>query len=249
MSDFRIRCSSLGKIMPEPKTKSEGILSVGARTYIRSLAAEDIFGVTFEFSSKETEKGVEVEDESINMLNRVRGLSLVKNTERKTNDLITGEADLFDVQRRRGHDLKSSWSLKTFPISVADCEDKLYEFQMRGYMMLWDADEWIVDYAMVDTPERLIGYEPIQMHLVSHIPEHMRITSWTVRRDAEIEARIVDKVKAAKAYYLQAIDEFDRTHQAGNPAPDVRAEAPSRILLPARPAVALSSPLAGLLSA
>lgn len=248
MSDVRIRCSSLGKIMPEPKTKAEGILSVGARTYIRTLAAEDIFGVTFEFSSKETEKGLEVEDESIAMLNRVRGLSLAKNTERKTNDLITGEADLFDVQRRRGHDIKSSWSLKTFPISVADCEDKLYEFQMRGYMMLWDADEWSVDYCMVETPERLIGYDPLQLHLVSHIPEHMRITSWTVRRDAAIEDRIIEKVKAAREYYHQAVDEFDRTHRAGNPleAAAIIAPAERPIVVPS---AALTSPLAALLSA
>lgn len=248
MSDVRIRCSSLGKIMPEPKTKAEGILSVGARTYIRTLAAEDIFGVTFEFSSKETEKGLEVEDESIVMLNRVRGLSLAKNSERKTNGLITGEADLFDAQRRRGHDIKSSWSLKTFPISVADCEDKLYEFQMRGYMMLWDADEWSVDYCMVETPERLIGYEPLQLHLVSHIPERMRITSWTVRRDAAIEERIIEKVKAAREYYHQVVDEFDRTHRAGNPIAEIAVAAPA-VRPAAAPAGPLTSPLAALLSA
>ena len=248
MSDVRIRCSSLGKIMPEPKTKAEGILSVGARTYIRTLAAEDIFGVTFEFSSKETEKGLEVEDESIAMLNRVRGLNLAKNTERKTNDLITGEADLFDAQRRRGHDIKSSWSLKTFPISVADCEDKLYEFQMRGYMMLWDADEWYVDYCMVETPERLIGYDPLQLHLVSHIPEHMRITSWTVRRDATIEERIIEKAKAAREYYHQAVDEFDRTHRAGNPLEAAAIIAPTERPIVV-PSAALTSPLAALLSA
>lgn len=248
MSDFRIRCSSLGKIMTEPRTKAEGTLSVGARTYIRSLVAEDIYGVTFEFSSKETEKGIEVEDESIAMLNRVRGLSLTKNTERKTNEWITGEADLFDAERRRGHDIKSSWSLKTFPISVADCEDKLYELQMRGYMMLWDADEWSVDYCMVETPERLIGYDPLQLHLVSHIPEHMRITSWTVRRDATIEERIIEKVKAAREYYSQAVDEFDRTHRAGNPleAATVIAPAERPIVVPS---VTLTSPLAALLSA
>lgn len=248
MSDFRIRCSSLGKIMTEPRTKAEGTLSVGARTYIRSLVAEDIYGVTFEFSSKETEKGIEVEDESIAMLNRVRGLSLTKNTERKTNEWITGEADLFDAERRRGHDIKSSWSLKTFPISVADCEDKLYELQMRGYMMLWDADEWSVDYCMVETPERLIGHDPLQLHLVSHIPEHMRITSWTVRRDAAIEERIIEKVKAAREYYHQAVDEFDRTHRAGNPleAAAVMAPAERPIVVPS---VALTSPLAALLSA
>jgi len=213
MKDILFRCSSLGKIMTEPKTKAEGILSVGAKTYIRELAQQEILGVEFEFSSKETQKGIEVEDQSIALLNRVRGLSMTKNTERKTNGLITGECDLYDAIRKRGHDLKSSWSAKTFPGWTKDCEDKLYEWQMRGYMQLWDADEWEVNYALVDTPENLIGYEPLQMHIVSHIPEHMRLTSWVIKRDKEKEALIDERVKAAREYFREVIAEFDRTHQ------------------------------------
>jgi hypothetical protein len=214
MREILFRCSSIGKLMAEPKTKAEGPLSVGAKTYIRELAQQEIFGVEFEFSSKETQKGLEVEDDSIALLNRVRGLALVKNTERKTNGLITGECDLFDVQRRRGHDLKSSWSAKTFPGWTKDCEDKLYEWQMRGYMWLWDADEWEVNYALVDTPERLIGYEPLQLHVVSHIPEHLRLTTWLVERDFAKERAIAEKLQAARSYYEQCIQEFNRTHPA-----------------------------------
>lgn len=213
MREILIRCSSLGKIMTEPKTKTEGILSVGAKTYIRELAQQEILGVDFEFSSKETQKGIEVEDESIALLNRVRGLSLVKNTERRSDGLLTGECDLFDQLRKRGHDLKSSWSAKTFPGWVVDCEDKLYEWQMRGYMRLWDAGEWEVNFALVDTPERLIGYEPLQMHVVSHIPEHMRLTSWTIQRDFAKERAIVEKVEAAREYYAKVVQEFDQIHQ------------------------------------
>ena len=213
MREILIRCSSLGKIMTEPRTKAEGVLSVGAKTYIRELAQQEILGVDFEFSSKETQKGIEVEDESIALLNRVRGLSLVKNTERKSNGLISGECDLYDAERKRGHDLKSSWSAKTFPGWVVDCEDKLYEWQMRGYMCLWDADEWEVNYALVDTPERLIGFEPLAMHIVSHIPEHMRLMTWTVKRDRSIEPLMARKVEAARAYYSEVLAEFDRTHR------------------------------------
>lgn len=235
------RCSALGRLMTDAVSIDESLvtpdvaeilkkrkrteeesaivsqlkqqtLSVGAKSYIRELAAQDIFGVDFEISSKQIEKGIEVELESIELLNRVHGLNLVKNTERKTNDFITGEADLFDTDARRGHDIKSSWSVATFPISATDGEDKLYEWQMRGYMALWEADEWQVNYCLVDTPERLISYEPLQLHMVSHIPEAMRVTTVTVRRDAEKEAAIYEKVKAARAYYAQVIEEFDRSH-------------------------------------
>ena len=213
MSDIKFRCSSIGKLMTEPKTKAEGPLSVGAKTYIRSLAAQEIFGIDFEVSSKQMEKGLIVEQDSIDLLNRVRGLILTKNTERKSNDFISGECDLFDATRKRGHDLKSSWSAATFPIAVVDCEDKLYDWQMRGYMWLWDAGEWEVNYALVDTPEKLIGFEPMQMHLVSHIPENMRLTTLVIQRDADKEKLIEEKVRHARDYYAQVIQEFDRTHK------------------------------------
>lgn len=212
MREILFRCSSIGRLMTEPKTLKEGPLSVGARTYIRELAQQEIFGIEFEFSSKETQKGIEVEDESIALLNRVRGLNLAKNAERKTNGFITGECDLFNDAERRGHDLKSSWSAKTFPGWPEDCEDKLYEWQMRGYMMLWDADEWEVNYALVDTPERLIGYEPLQIHVVGHIPENQRLTTWLVERDAAKEEAIRVKVGHARDYYARIVKEFDEHH-------------------------------------
>ena len=211
---MKFRCSSIGKLMTEPRSKSEGVLSVGANTYIRELAAQEIFGVDFEVSSKYIEKGIEAEGDSIDLLNSVRGLSLVKNTERRDNEFITGECDLFDDDAKRGHDIKTSWSIATFPIIVADCEDKLYEWQMRGYMALWDADEWEVNYCLVDTPDRLIGFEPMQLHVVSHLPEWMRVTTWTVKRDLDKEAAIYEKVKAANEYLKLVISEFDQTHTA-----------------------------------
>lgn len=224
MSAIRFRCSSLGKLMTEPKLKSE-VLSVGAKTYIRELAAQEIFGVDFDVSSKQMEKGIVVEPDSIALLNRVRGLSLVKNTERRTDEWITGECDLFDTQARRGHDIKSSWSVATFPIADVDCADKLYEWQMRGYLRLWDCDEWEVNYCLVDTPEKLIGFEPLPLHVVGHIPEHMRVTTWTVKRDAAKEAAMVEKIKHARAYFAQVIQDFDRTHCGNDSTTEAMKEA------------------------
>lgn len=210
---MKFRCSSIGKLMTEPKSKSEGPLSVGTKTYIRELAAQEIFGVDFVVSSKAMEKGIECESDSILLLNSVRKLSLRKNTERRSNDFITGECDLFDSVLKRGHDIKTSWSIATFPITSKDCEDKLYEWQMRGYMALWNADEWEVNYCLVDTPDRLIGFEPMELHFVSNIPEHMRVTTWTVKRDIEKEEAIFEKVKHARDYFRQVIEEFDLTHK------------------------------------
>lgn len=213
MDEILFRCSSIGRLMTEPKTQKEGPLSVGARTYLRELAAQALFGVEFEFSSRETEKGIRCEGDSIALLNRVRGLSLVKSAERRSNGWITGECDLFHAATRRGHDVKTPWSIKTFPITVADCEDKLYDWQARGYMALWDADEWSVDYCLINTPDDLIGWEPQHLHFVGHIPEHHRVTSWVIKRDAAKESLMQEKVAAARDYFRQVLTEFERTHQ------------------------------------
>ncbi|MFN3375502.1 MAG: hypothetical protein ACK40S_02975 [Burkholderiaceae bacterium] len=211
MHDVTFRCSSIAKLMTEPRTKAEGPLSVGAKTHVRELALQALFGVEFEFSSRETEKGLLVEDESIALVNRVYGLSLTKNTERRTRDGLTGEPDL--VGDGFGRDIKSAWSVKTYRAFAVDCEDKTYEWQARGYMALWDIDRWFIDYCLVDTPDHLVGYEPAQLHMVSHIPAHLRVTSWLIERDRKKEADIFDKIAHAKAYYTECLREFDQLHQ------------------------------------
>ena len=243
MREILFRCSSIGKLMTEPKSIDPALitpdvqtiidsrkrsdddkavlealklrtLSEGAKTYIRELVRQEIWGVDFEVSSKYTDKGLAVEAEGLALLNRVRGLALVKNAERRDDGLITGESDTVDLGPRRcGHDLKCSWSLQTFPAFVRDCEDSLYAWQMRGYMRLWDLDRWEVNYTMVDTPEDLLGpYEPQELHLVSHIPEHLRLTTWAIERDRELERQMDVKLLAARAYYAQCVEEFAATH-------------------------------------
>lgn len=243
MRQVLFRCSSIGRLMTEPKsidptlitpdiqkildskkrTDEEKVrlealklrtLSEGAKTYVRDLVRQEIWGVDFDSSSKYTEKGIAVEGQALELINRVRGLDLSKNTERRSDDLLTGEADTIDTLNQEGWDVKSSWSLQTFPVFEKDCYDPLYEYQMRGYMRLWDMDRWHVAYAMVDTPDALLGrYEPLPLHLVSHIPDYMRLTIWTIERDRQIERQIVIKLQAARNYYEQCIKEFDQTHQ------------------------------------
>ncbi len=213
------RASSIGKLMTNPTAaaaKAGEILSEGAKTYVRELAAQALLGIDFEVSSKQMEKGIVCEPESIALLNRVLGLSLVKNAERRSDDCVTGECDLYNVAHRSGYDLKTAWSAATFPIlssEIGGSNRAIYEWQCRAYMRLWDADEWTVAYALVNTPENLIGFEPASMHFFDHIPEHLRLTTWTVVRDMDLERQMDAKVQAARRYYEQVLAEFDRTHQ------------------------------------
>ena len=219
MRDIKFRCSSVGKLMGEPKTKGE-VLSQTAKSYVRELAAQEIFSVEFDVSSKQMEKGIVCEDQSIALFNRVYGRALTKNTERRTDEFLSGESDLPDVDEVV--DIKTAWSVATFPLSeddIADTQRKLYEYQLRAYMRLWDKPRARLAYCLVDTPEKLIGFEPLQLHVVSHLPENLRVTTWVVERDAVIEARMLDRIEAARHYYAEVIAEFDRTHGAGEAAP------------------------------
>lgn len=197
-------------VLDEVRRKS---LSAGGKTHVRELAREAIYG--FEPAEIETRpimKGRAVEGDCIAMLARLTGRLLVKNAERRTNGLISGECDIWDAPIRHGRDVKAPYSMESMPIVLADCYDSGYEYQMRGYMMLWDAETWSVDYVLVSTPEEYIGFELQSLHFVDHLPEAHRWTTWLVRRDRAIEDVIADKVAAARRYYRQVVNEFDRTH-------------------------------------
>lgn len=263
MSELIVRCSSIGKLMAEPKaddldpayvtpevveilckTKRSDeekalleharrhSLSAGGKTHVRELVREAIYGFEpAEIDTRPILKGRAVEQDCIELLAKLTGRPLVKNTERRSNGLISGECDIFDGQALHGRDIKAPYSMETMPIVLADCYDAGYEWQMRGYMALWDAPTWSVDYVLMSTPEEFIGFEPQHLHFVDHIAETHRWTSWTVERDLELEALIFDKVAAARRYYRQVIAEFDRTH--GGQAPSIADAVIRRAAAPA----------------
>ena len=75
---YLFRCSSLGKLMINPRSKKDS-LSVTTKTYLKELHKEIYFGRSKEIQSKFLEKGKVVEDESIAMLNNFLGKKYVKN--------------------------------------------------------------------------------------------------------------------------------------------------------------------------
>jgi hypothetical protein len=206
---LRIRASSLGLIMTAPKDKTQ-ILSVGAKTYIKSLAKEFVYGFEEKVTSKYCDKGIQVEDQSIALYNRVFGTSYVKNTERKTNAWLTGECDI--DAGGKVIDVKSSWSLATFPCLKEDAYDKDYEWQLRAYMMLWDYQKAELTYCMVNTPDELIKYEQIDLHYVDAIDEPLRVTTVEFSRDMDMEELIKVKCNAAQLYFNELVDQIANEH-------------------------------------
>jgi len=202
------RASALSAIMTDGKGNDE--LSVGAKTYVTKLAKEFIYGYDEQVTTKYMDKGLRVEDESIDLYNAVHLSSHAKNTERKTNAWITGEADI--VADDRIIDIKSSWCLTTFYVLADQGRDTGYEWQLRAYMMLWDKPRADIAYCLVSTPDDLIGYESKQLHKVDHINRELRVTIVPYQRDAALEDKIKIKVEAARVYYDQVIQEISKQH-------------------------------------
>jgi hypothetical protein len=196
--------------MTDPKAKSE-TLSEGAKTAIEKLAKEYVYGYTEIVTSKYLEKGTIVEPQSLALYNAVNFTDYAKNTERRNNEWLTGECDIFTGSKII--DLKSCWSVATFPATRAAGMKKEYEWQLRAYMMLWDVNEAELAYCLVNTPDELLGFgDDPALHYVDHIDPALRVTMIPFQRDAEAEDKIIAKVKAARIYFAEVVDRIKSEH-------------------------------------
>lgn len=187
-------------------------LSAGAKTYCEQVAGEFVYGYERVVTGKYMEKGLQVEQQSIDLYNSVFFTNHQKNTERRENDWMSGECDI--VTPRRIVDIKSAWSLDTFPKTSALAHDTTYEWQGRAYMLLWDRPEFELAWCLVDTPDELVGYEDEQLHFFEHrLEPHMRVTTRLYMRDPTLEKRMEIKAKAANRYINQVIETIINEHK------------------------------------
>lgn len=193
--------------MTTARSKSE-LLSETTKTYIRSVAKQDFYGYDLELNNKYILKGINQEDDSINLLNSVNFTQYTKNTERLTNEWLTGEADI--VTEDTIIDVKTSWSLDTFPATPEEGINKDYEWQLRAYLFLYDKPLAHLCYCMVSTQADLLNqYENLSLHRVDHIPAEKRITTITYERDLELEEEIKTRLYYCTEYYVKYINQLN----------------------------------------
>ena len=142
------RASQIGKLMTTSRSKGE-LLSQTAKSYIDQLAKEHFYGYESPIVNRYLDKGINQELESIQLLNSVRFENFEKNTERIENEWLTGECDI--LTNEKIIDIKTSWSLDTFPELPEDIDSKDYEWQGRAYMMLYEKHEFELVYCMVSS--------------------------------------------------------------------------------------------------
>ncbi len=165
-SNTLIRCSSLGKLMTEAKSKEDkaaGNLGATAKKHLIQVYVNKLYGRRKDITTKYMEKGLLVEEDSITLYSRITKKLFHKNDVRLRNDYTEGEPDIYlgpSIHKAElVVDTKSSWDIFTFFENLANPLDSDYEWQIRGYMGLTGAKVGKVAYCLIDTPSQMISDE------------------------------------------------------------------------------------------
>ena len=216
---LKIRCSALGKIMTNARSKSE-VLSKTCKSYLQELAIEEMYGIKKEFSSRYTDKGIEVERESIDLVQDNCDFGFMyKNEEHFENDYLTGTPDVNTDNILL--DVKSSYDATTFPWFEEEIPNKDYYYQLQGYMALCNKRKSVLAYCLVNTPFQIVEDEVRRAHWkehlideseelrayvearhnFDHIPPEKRIKTFEVRYDKDVVKAIYERIKECRKYY------------------------------------------------
>ena len=232
-NDIHIRASSVGYLMTEPQSKADkeaGLLSKTAQKHLLDVYIAEKYGRKKDIQTKQMKKGIEVEQDSIDLLSMYLKMPFKKNDQRFTNDYITGFPDIIDNDRII--DIKSSYDLWTFIGNIPDKLDSLYHWQMQSYMWLTGAKSAVIAYCLVNTPESIIEQEKYYMLKKMDVateenPEYVkeamkiefnmsfddilideRVLMFNVSRNEDDILRIQQKVEKAREF----LRELEETH-------------------------------------
>lgn len=165
-SNILFRCSSIGYLMTEPKSKADkeaGNLSEGAKTHLIDVFVSTKYGRQTDIQNRYLTKGMMVEEDSITLYSRVKKTYFKKNEKHLHNAFIKGTPDLFTGLEIEAADtiidVKSSWDIFTFFRTHTKDINSLYWWQLQGYMALTGARSANLAYCLINTPEILINDE------------------------------------------------------------------------------------------
>lgn len=157
-------------------------LSAGARTLIEEAVEEELWGYKPSFSSRETTKGTMVEEDSIDLYNRLNFTNYIKSDlSLSYKGILSGHPDITNDETRVVIDIKSPWSKKTFPKTVEKARNPQYEWQVKLYLFMLTKQTGVhwrygrIAYMLVNTPEELIpDSENDSLHYMDDLPDNLR---------------------------------------------------------------------------
>lgn len=209
MKDFKIRCSAIGKIMTNARSKTE-TLSKTTISYLEEWTKEQIYSRKKEIFSKYLDKGNAVEVDSLDFIKtHLNYKQLEKNEESFENDFLTGTPDA--ILDDHIIDVKNSWDCFSFPLFFNSIPNKDYYYQAQGYMALTGIDRYKLIYTLMDTPEDLIQREYFgdqstdlvefaSKYKYSDIEPQYRIKVFDIYRNDEDIENIYNRVDECRQY-------------------------------------------------
>ncbi|MFW1734261.1 hypothetical protein [Acinetobacter sp. ULE_I037] len=210
------RCSSLHKLIGDGRSKA-AVISDTAKSAIRDIVKEDLYGFRSFTGNQYTQKGNLLEDLAIQMSGKMRLRNYQKHVGRVQNELITGECDVLDLKNKLIIDAKCSWDIGTHPFFQDEAQDKAikagYDIQMQAYMWLYECERAEIDFWLFPCPEELLKpYEDQEqlINLVAEIDIRERLTTVVIERDESIIQKIKNKIPLCQAYYEKLYAERKR---------------------------------------
>ena len=186
-------------------------LMEGAKTLLRDWYAYQIGLDKGKQFLKEAQKGIVMEDTTIELLDDVifGSQELVKNNDFFSNDFIQGTPDVigddFIV------DAKSPWDSKTFYKRLIETVDNDYIWQIKGYCVLQNKSRGILGYGLVNTPTHacLIAsfqgkpFEQLEFESTyEHIEESQKVIAYEMPILESDESKIEESVLKCRDYLV-----------------------------------------------
>lgn len=181
-------------------------LPEGAKTYIKELVDRDVYKYVSSFSSRETDKGTRVEDESIEIYNRLNFTNYSKLVEGDEyysleDEFTTGHPDISHKESKKVIDIKSSFTKKTFPKFPEDGANSTYAWQVKNYLRMIGWRHGEIAYVLTNTPEELVSdYEEPSLHYADDISDRLRVTVIPVELTDEDIKFMENRLRAAQEF-------------------------------------------------
>lgn len=189
-----------------------------AKSYCEEWLKEQLYQRRKEFSNKYTQKGLIVEDNSIDFIAERLGYGMLfKNEKHYSNEFIEGTPD---IVVNKAIDAKNSWDVFTFPLFDTEIPNMDYWWQGQGYMELTGLKQYVLAYVLSDTPDNLIereirsycyqnGIEDIDSDLYEmfhakmtyqDVKPELKFKKFEFAYDTEAIKRIEERVKLCRKY-------------------------------------------------
>lgn len=169
MIDFqniKFRASSWGNLLTEPVTKADkeaGKLSLTCQKELIKIYSQVVYGRKKDITTKQMDKGILAESDSIALFSKVEGKMYFKNEDPLENEWFCGHPDIFigdNIQNAEEvSDIKTSWEMDTFMPKLIEEPNNGYVAQLNVYYSLTGAKGGYLVYCLVSAPESIIESE------------------------------------------------------------------------------------------